>query len=148
MASYNLVVLMGNLTRDIELRYIPSGTAVADMGLAINSRRKVGETQEEETTFVDITLWGKTAETCAQYLRKGSGAHVEGRLQLDTWDDKDGGGKRSKLKVVARSVQFIGGPGVASDEDKPTTETNTRQYSAPEAETEPVAELTDDEIPF
>ncbi|BDS06737.1 hypothetical protein NT6N_17770 [Oceaniferula spumae] len=112
MANLNKVMLMGNVTRDIELRYTPKGTAVADIGLAVN-RVRSGENGEriEETTFVDITLWGRTAEVAQQYSGKGKPLFVEGRLQMDTWDDKETGKKRSKLKVVADNIQLMGAPG-------------------------------------
>jgi single-strand DNA-binding protein len=109
MASYNRVVLVGNLTRDIELRYIPSGTAVAEIGLAVNDRVKKGDQWVDETTFVDVTLWGRTAEVANQYLTKGSSVLIEGRLKLDSWE-KDGQ-KRSKLRVVADKMQMLGGRG-------------------------------------
>jgi len=107
MASFNRVILLGNLTRDPELRYTPSGTAVTDIGLAVNDRRK-GANGEwiEEVTFVDVTLWGRTAEIASEYLGKGSPTLIEGRLKLDTWE-KDGK-KNSKLKVVAERLQLIG----------------------------------------
>ncbi|HEV3004868.1 MAG TPA: single-stranded DNA-binding protein [Pirellulales bacterium] len=107
MASFNRVILLGNLTRDPELRYTPSGTAVTDIGLAVNDRRK-GANGEwiEEVTFVDITLWGRTAEIASEYLGKGSPALIEGRLKLDTWE-KDGK-KNSKLKVVGDRLQLLG----------------------------------------
>src|SRR5580704_6849333 len=110
MASFNRVVLVGNLTRDPELRYIPSGTAVTEIGLAINDRRK-GANGEwiEETTFVDVTLWARTAEVASEYLTKGSSVLVEGRLKLDTWE-KDGK-KNSKLRVVGEKMQMLGGKG-------------------------------------
>jgi single-strand DNA-binding protein len=113
MASYNRVVLLGNLTRDIELRYTGSGLAVTDIGLAVNDRRKnqAGE-WVEETTFVDITLWGRTAEVCNEYCSKGSPLFVEGRLKLDTWE-KDGQ-KHSKLKVVGERIQLLGSKGGGS----------------------------------
>lgn len=108
MASYNRVVLMGNLTRDIELRYTPGGTAVTDIGVAVNDRRKTAEGEwVEEVTFVDVTLWGRTAEVAGEYLGKGSPIFLEGRLKLDTWE-KDGQ-KHSKLKVVCDRMQLIGG---------------------------------------
>ncbi len=109
MASFNRVVLMGNLTRDPELRYIGSGTAVSDIGLAVNDRVKRNDQWVDETTFVDITLWGRTAEVANEYLTKGSNVLIEGRLKLDTWE-KDGQ-KRSKLKVVAERMQMVGGKG-------------------------------------
>src|ERR1700709_2077805 len=109
MANFNKVMLMGNLTRDPEVRYTPKGTAVAEIGLAIN-RYFSGENGEkrEETTVVDVTLWGRTAESAGEYLKKGRPVFIEGRLQLDTWDDKTSGQKRSKLKVVGEGMQLIG----------------------------------------
>ena len=109
MASYNRVILVGNLTRDPELRYIPSGTAVSDIGLAVNDRIKRGDQWVDETTFVDITLWGRTAEIANEYLSKGSPVLIEGRLKLDRWE-KDGQ-KHSKLKVVGDKLQMLGGKG-------------------------------------
>jgi len=109
MASFNRVIVMGNLTRDVELRHIPSGTAVADIGLAINDRKKVNDEWVDETTFADVTLWGRTAEVAAEYLSKGSPVFLEGKLKLDTWEDKESGAKRSKLKIVADRLQLIGG---------------------------------------
>ncbi len=109
MASYNRVILVGNLTRDPELRYIPSGTAVAEVGLAVNDRVKKGDQWVDETTFVDVTLWARTAEVANQYLNKGSSVLIEGRLKLDSWE-KDGQ-KRSKLRVIADKMQMLGGRG-------------------------------------
>lgn len=115
MANFNKVMLMGNVTRDIELRYTPKGTAVADIGLAVN-RIRTGESGEriEETTFVDITLWGRTAEVAHQYSGKGKPLFVEGRLHMDSWDDKASGQKRTKLKVVGENIQLMGAPGGGS----------------------------------
>ena len=108
MANLNKVLLLGNLTRDPELRYTPKGTAVADIALAINRVWNNEQNQrQEETTYVDITLWGRQAELAQQYLTKGRGCFVEGRLQMDTWEDKATGQKRSKLKVVAEVLQFL-----------------------------------------
>ncbi len=107
MASYNRVVLIGNLTRDPELRYIPSGTAVSEIGLAINDRVKRNDQWVDETTFVDVTLWARTAEVANEYLSKGSSVLIEGRLKLDTWE-KDGQ-KRSKLRVIGEKMQMLGG---------------------------------------
>ncbi len=110
MASYNRVILVGNLTRDPELRYIQSGTAVTDVGLAVNDRRKTATGEwVEEVTFVDITVWGRQAETVCEYLTKGSSALFEGRLKLDSWE-KDGQ-KHSKLKVICERMQLLGGRG-------------------------------------
>lgn len=108
MANLNKVLLLGNLTRDPELRYTPKGTAVADVAVAINRVWNNEQNQrQEETTFVDITLWGRQAEIAQQYLTKGRGVFIEGRLQMDTWEDKASGQKRSKLKVVAENLQFM-----------------------------------------
>lgn len=111
-ASYNKVLLMGNLTRDIEVRHLPNtNTAVANIGLAVNRRFRTAEGENrEEVTFVDCEAWGRTAETMSQYLKKGRPVFIEGRLKLDQWQDKDGG-NRSKIKVVVESFQFIDGPG-------------------------------------
>lgn len=106
MASFNRVILVGNLTRDPELRYIASGTAVSDIGLAVNDRVKRNDQWVDETTFVDVTLWGRTAEVANEYLSKGSPVLIEGRLKLDSWE-KDGQ-KRSKLFVVCERMQMLG----------------------------------------
>ncbi|MBI3832020.1 MAG: single-stranded DNA-binding protein [Planctomycetes bacterium] len=112
MADVNIVVLAGRLTRDPEMRYTPSGMAVAKLGMAIGRRFKDNQTGQfrEETTFVDVDVWGRQAETASQYLSKGRGLLVEGELRLDQWDDKQTGQKRSKLKVVGYRIQFLGGP--------------------------------------
>src|SRR5215510_5757145 len=107
MASFNRVILVGNLTRDPELRYIPSGTAVSEIGLAVNDRVKRGDQWVDEATFVDVTLWGRTAEIANEYLSKGSSVLIEGRLKLDRWE-KDGQ-KHSKLRVVGERLQMLGG---------------------------------------
>jgi len=109
MASFNKVVLVGNLTRDPELRYTPKGTAIAKIGLAVNRvwTNEAGE-KKEEVTFVDVDVFGRTAENVGQYMRKGRPILIEGRLKLDQWDDKQTGQKKSKLGVVAENVQFLG----------------------------------------
>src|SRR2546425_1087653 len=109
MASFNKVILLGNLTRDPEVRYTPKGSAVCDLGIAVNRvyTTDSGE-RREEVTFVDVTLWGRTAEIAGEYLKKGRPVFIEGRLQLDSWDDKQSGQKRSKLKVVGEGLQLIG----------------------------------------
>lgn len=110
MASFNRVILMGNITRDIELRYTPSKMAVTDIGLAVNDKRKNAQGEwVEEVTFVDVTLWGRTAEVASQYLSKGSPVLIEGRLKLDTWE-KDGK-KNSKLRVVGEAMRMLGNKG-------------------------------------
>ena len=106
MASFNKVLLMGNLTRDPELRYTASGAAVASFGLAVNRKFKQGEEWKDEVCFVDITVWAKQGENCAQYLSKGSLVFLEGRLNYQSWE-ADGGQKRNKLEVVANNVQFL-----------------------------------------
>ncbi len=111
MASYNRVILIGNLTRDIELRYLQSGMAVTDIGLAVNDKRKNANGEWiEETTFIDVTVWGRTAEVMSEYLSKGSPVFIEGRLKLDSWEGQDGQ-KKSKLKVVCERMQLIGSKG-------------------------------------
>src|SRR5580704_11451521 len=112
MASFNKVILVGNLTRDPELRYTPKGTAIAKIGLAVNRvwTNDAGE-KKEEVTFVDVDVFGRTAENVGQYMRKGRPILIEGRLKLDQWDDKQTGQKKSKLGVVAETVQFLGSPG-------------------------------------
>lgn len=106
MASLNRIFLMGNLTRDPELRYTPSGAAVASFGLAVNRKYKQGEEWKEEVCFVDINVWGKQAEACAEYLNKGRGVLVEGRLSYRTWETQEGQ-RRSKHEVVADRVHFL-----------------------------------------
>jgi len=107
MASFNKVILMGNLTRDIELRHTPSNQAVANFGLAMNRNYRTASGEDrEEVTFVDCEAWGRTAEIMAKYLQKGRPVFVEGRLRLDTWQDKDGN-RQSRLRVVVDTFQFI-----------------------------------------
>ena len=105
MASFNRVILVGNITRDIELRYTPQGTAVTDIGLAVNDRVKKQGEWVDETTFVDITLWGRTAEVAGEYLSKGSPVLIEGRLKLDSWEQD--GQKRYATEIVARDLQML-----------------------------------------
>ena len=106
MASFNRVVLVGNLTRDVELRYTPQGTAVTDVGLAVNERVKRNDQWVDEANFFDVTLWGRLAEIAAEYLSKGSSVLIEGRLKQETWEQE--GKKRSKVKVVAEKLQMLG----------------------------------------
>jgi len=112
MANLNKVMLIGNLTRDPEIKYTPKGSAVADLGLAINRNYTLenGE-KREETTFVDVVLWGRLAEIAGEYLKKGRPVFIEGRLQLDSWDDKQTGQKRTKMRVVGESMQLLGSRG-------------------------------------
>jgi single-strand DNA-binding protein len=150
MASFNKVILLGNLTRDPEVRYTPKGTAVTELGMAVN-RVYTAENGEkrEETTFVDVTLWGRTAEIAGEYLKKGRPVFIEGRLQLDTWDDKQSGQKRSKLKVVGEGLQLIGsrpgGSGGGGDDEGSSAPRSSKSTPPPQATP---SEPDDDEIPF
>ncbi len=107
MASFNRVILVGNLTRDVDVRFTKTGTPVTDLGLAVNDRVKRNDEWVDETTFVDVTLWGRTAEIAGEYLTKGSPVLIEGRLKLDTWEQD--GQKRHKLHVVGERMQMLGG---------------------------------------
>lgn len=111
MANFNRVILVGNLTRDPEVRYTPSGTAVSDIGLAVNRVwfDKQTNARREETSFFYVTLWGRQAEIAGEYLAKGRQVLIEGRLQMDQWDDRETGEKRSKLKIVGENMQMLGG---------------------------------------
>lgn len=156
MANLNKVMLIGNLTRDPELRYTPSGKAVAEFGLAINRVWYNDQKQkQEETTFVDITLWARQAEIAQQYLTKGSPAYIEGRLSLDTWDDKASGQKRSKLKVVGETLQLLGSKnysagGAPQGQGGSSAPSSSQQRSAPQgASAAPPDEFQEeDDIPF
>jgi single-strand DNA-binding protein len=123
MASFNKVILMGNLTRDPELRYTPNGLAVTNLGMAINSRIKQGEDWKDDVCFVDVVVFGKQAENCSEYLAKGRLALIEGRLQWRSWEDQSGQ-KRNKHEVVAQTVRFMpkgtaGGGETFSKEESP-----------------------------
>ena len=134
MASFNKVILVGNLTRDPELRYTPKGTAIAKIGLAVNRvwTNEAGE-KKEEVTFVDVDVFGRTAENVGQYMRKGRPILIEGRLKLDQWDDKQTGQKRSKLGVVAETVQFLGSAPGAGEGGAPAAPRPPRPAAAPSA---------------
>ena len=151
MASYNRVILLGNLTRDPELRYIPSGTAVTDVGLAVNDRVKRNDQWVEETTFVDVTLWARTAEVASEYLSKGSPVLIEGRLKLDTWETNEGQ-KRSKLKVIGDRMQMVGtrgaGGGGGGRPAQPDSQYSQPAPSEQQHEQEPPPPAADDDIPF
>lgn len=149
MASFNRVILVGNITRDVELKYTQSALAVTELGLAVNDRRKNASGEwVEETTFVDVTLWGRTAEVAGEFLSKGSPVLVEGRLKLDTWE-KDGQ-KRSKLRVVGERIQLLGGRGNA--DGGRARNFNESDYSASAASTESASSQLpsppDDDVPF
>ena len=150
MASYNRVVLLGNLTRDVELKYLPSGTAVADIGLAVNDRRKnqAGE-WVDDPTFVDITLWGRTAEVASEYLGKGASVLIEGRLKLDTWETE--GQKRSKLKVIGERMQMLGSRASREQRSAAHDEPDFGQPATASVAQQPTAsrhQTAEDDIPF
>ena len=143
MANLNRVLLLGNVTRDPEVRYTPKGSAVCDLGIAVNRAYTTDSGEKsEEVTFVDVTLWGRTAEIASEYLKKGRPVFIEGRLQMDTWDDKQTGQKRTRLRVVAENMQLLGGRpqgGADSGEGRPTS---------PPPKKSATPEPDDDEIPF
>lgn len=140
MASFNRVMLMGNLTRNPELKYTPSGTAVTDLGLAVNEsfKNKAGETVEQ-TCFVDVVVWGRQAETASEFLTKGSPAFIEGRLQFDQWENQEGE-KRSKLRVRAERVQFLS--------SSASNGNNSSEFQADSGKVTPEDSSLDDDVPF
>jgi single-strand DNA-binding protein len=149
MASFNKVILLGNLTRDPEVRYTPKGSAVCDLGIAVNRSYTLDSGEKrEEVTYVDVVLWARLAEIAGEYLKKGRPVFIEGRLQLDTWDDKQSGQKRSKLRVIGETMQLLGGrpPGAGggASEGGESRSTKTTPPPKPAAGAEPDA----DEIPF
>lgn len=157
MANVNKVILIGNVTRDPEVKYTPKGTAVTEVGLAVNRFVPASDGQEkrEETTFIDVTLWGRQAEIAGEYVKKGRPLYIEGRLQLDSWEDKQTGQKRSKLRVVGENLQLLGSRdgggggggsrGGGDDYDAPPP----RSSSRPSAPARPApSEPEDDDIPF
>ena len=151
MASFNKVILLGNLTRDPEVRYTPKGSAVCDLGIAVNRVYTTeGGERREEVTFVDVVLWARLAEIAGEYLRKGRPVFIEGRLQIDSWDDKQTGQKRTKLRVVGESMQLLGSrPGGAGAEsgDEDRVGSSAGKTVPPPKSGRP-AEPDDDEIPF
>jgi single-strand DNA-binding protein len=151
--NLNNVVLAGHLTRDPELKQIGADRVVANTGLAINRRWKdAAGTQHEEATFVEIEAWGRTAELVGQYLKKGSPAYIEGRLRLDSWDDKESGQKRTKMKVVAENVQFLGtrstGDGEPGERSQPAPAASRASAPAPKRRAVAAAPPEDVEPPF
>ena len=146
MASFNKVILMGNLTRDPELRYTPKGTAVAKLGLAVNrSWRNAEGQQQDETTFVDVDAFGKQAETLGQYMQKGRPILIEGRLKLDQWEDKNTGQNRSKLGVILEKFSFVGG----GSQNGGTTSPSQATAPPPTSEVPPFDDgPSDDDVPF
>lgn len=152
MANVNKVILIGNVTRDPEVKYTPKGTAVTELGLAVNRFIPASEGGErrEETTFIDVTLWGRQAEVAGEYAKKGRPVYIEGRLQLDSWDDKETGKKRSKLRVVGENLQLLGsrdggGSGRGGDYDDGPPARPSRPSSGPSRQQPPPE---DDDIPF
>lgn len=138
----NIVIIKGNLTRDPELRFSPKGTAVAQIGVALNRKWKDANGEaKEEVTFVDVTAWGKQAETFAQYHKKGQQTLIHGRLKTETWDDKKTGEKRYKLGVVMESFEFVGS---SKNADSGSRETAPAASAAPTTSTPP----EDDDVPF
>ncbi|MCO6043924.1 single-stranded DNA-binding protein [Aeoliella sp. ICT_H6.2] len=152
MASFNRVILVGNLTRDPELRYLPSGTAVAEIGMAVNERVKKNDQWTDEVNFFDVTLWGRTAEVANEYLSKGSPLLIEGRLKYDTWE-KDGQ-KRSKVKIIGEKMQMLsgggggggGGGGRSAPQRQPAASKSSG--SGYDDYSSPPSMPPDDEIPF
>jgi len=154
MASVNKVMLIGNVTRDPEVKFTPKGSAVADLGLAINRNyTNQGGEKVEETTFVDVELWGRLAEIAGEYAKKGRSVFIEGRLRMDSWEDKQSGQKRSRLKVVGENLQLLGGGGGSGrsgggggeyeEQDAPPAPRPSRPAPKPAA-----SQPDDDDIPF
>ena len=167
MANLNKVFLMGNMTRDPELRYTPNGTPLCEFGLAVNRTYKTGEgEQREETCFVDVTMWGRRAVVISEYFTKGRPIFIEGRLKLDQWETAEG--RRSKLTVVAENFEFIGGRGGdqgqpqgggGRDDSRPAGRQqrggqadpqggSAREQPGPEQPGDSGYDVSDDEIPF
>lgn len=157
MASFNKVILVGNLTRDPEVRYTPKGSAVCDLAMAVNRQYSLeGGEKREEVTYVDVVLWARLAEIAGEYLKKGRPVLIEGRLQLDTWDDKQSGQKRSKLRVVGETMQLLGGrqgsgggdgeEGMSSS--APRSSAPSRSGAPPPRSSPSSSEPDDDDIPF
>jgi len=154
MANVNKVILIGTLTRDPEIKYTPKGTAVANISLAINRtwNNDAGEKQEE-VAFIDIDLWGRVAEIVEEYCKKGKPLYVEGRLKLDTWEDKKSGEKRSKLKVVGENIQLLNGrerqeSGDSSESERPARSFRKPAAPPPRPPADPDLDADGDDIPF
>lgn len=149
MPSFNRVILMGNLTRDPEVKYTPKGTAVATVALAINRNYTTDSGEKrEEVTFVDVEFWGRQAEIAGEYLKKGHPCHIEGRLKLEVWDDKETGQKRSKMKVVGEGLQLLSSR--EREETKPQTQ--QRATKPPQQRKPPIDPdldgVDEDSVPF
>jgi single-strand DNA-binding protein len=147
MPSYNKAAIIGHLCRDVELKHLQSGTAVAEVTVAVNDKRKGanGETIEE-VSFIDCTLWGRTAEIADQYTHKGSAVLIEGRLKQDKWEDKETGAKRSKLRIVAERLVLLGSK---DDGHSPQQEHREPEHRDPPSQEVPASQVsTDGDIPF
>lgn len=159
MANVNKVILIGNVTRDPEVKFTSKGSAVTDIGLAINRNYTLDNGEKrEETTFVDVELWGRLAEIAGEYAKKGRPVYIEGRLRMDTWEDKASGQKRSRMKVVGENLQLLGGrtggPGPSGGGDNEIYDSAPaapRRSAPPQAQRQvapPPSDMPDDDIPF
>ena len=153
MANVNKVILIGNVTRDPEVKFTSKGSAVTDIALAINRNYTLDNGEKrEETTYVDVELWGRLAEIAGEYAKKGRPVYVEGRLRMDSWDDKATGQKRSRMKVVGENLQLLGartgGAPQGSHEHEGGGEPATRRSAAPTRPVTPPSSEPDDDIPF
>ncbi len=145
MASFNRVILVGNLTRDVELRYTPSGTPVTDLGIAVNERVKKNDEWVDEVNFFDVTLWSRTAQVASEYLSKGSPILIEGRLKYDSWEQD--GQKRSKVKIIGEKMQMLGGRS-GSGGPAPPPRSQAASVSAPAEKAHGSVPPPDDDVPF
>ena len=151
MANVNKVILIGNVTRDPEVKFTPKGSAVTDVGLAINRNYTLDNGEKrEETTFVDVELWGRLAEIAGEYAKKGRPIYIEGRLRMDTWEDKNSGQKRSRMKVIGENLQLLGSRPSSSGEGGEFEGGGRPQRSQQRAPQPPPATSSepDDDIPF
>ena len=153
MASYNKVILIGNLTRDPEIKYTPKGTTVAKIGLAVNHNYTTADGEKrEEVTFIDVTLWGRVGEIVGEYCKKGRPLMVEGRLKLESWDDKATGQKKSKLTVVGENIQLLGSREGVGATSAPAAQSGQRPAGRPAPPARPPADpdldAPEDDIPF
>ena len=149
MASYNRVVIVGNLTRDVELRYTPTGTAVTDIALAVNEKVKKNDQWVDEVNFFDVTLWGRTAEVAGEYLSKGSSVLIEGKLKQDRWEQE--GKTRSKVKIVGEKMQMLSSRntgGAGGRPSGPHTSTDATAQTAPAQSAPSQSAPPHDEVPF
>jgi single-strand DNA-binding protein len=154
MASFNKVILLGNLTRDPEVRYTPKGSAVCDLGLAVNRQYTLDSGEKrEEVTYVDVVLWSRLAEIAGEYLKKGRPVFIEGRLQMDSWEDKQSGQKRTKLRVIGETMQLLGSrpssgsaPAAEAGDEDHASRAAAKPAPPPKPASAPAPD--DDEIPF